>query len=115
MAATSATQDLVISLLYEMLGEVRFRKLPHARTMEEYKSIAQRLPKIAALHAFVNQRLGELAQSGKQPFDLICDIKPGDKYPCYRPFPKTIAMETVRKAFIASDLPPLRKRRAITH
>jgi hypothetical protein len=62
------------------------------------------LPKVAAVYAYVNQRLEKIRRSKKVPFDLICEFKAGDRYPRYRPFPVSIGMETVRKPVLASGL-----------
>jgi hypothetical protein len=47
----TSKENIVVNLLFESLGEVRCN-----RTMREYMAIAQRVPKIEAVHAYVNQR-----------------------------------------------------------
>jgi hypothetical protein len=54
---------IVIRLLFEWLGES-----PANRTLAEYSAIARRVPKLLAIHAFVNQRLAEIADANEAPY-----------------------------------------------
>ena len=88
----TSKENIVIELLFEWLGEQRFN-----RTMVEYAMIALRVPKTAAVHAYVNQRLREMRAAGLVPYQ-ICYFKTKDRYPWYEDFPATLSMETVRCA-----------------
>ena len=94
----TSLHNIVINLLYEWLGEFRFN-----RACEDYVRIARKLPKVDALHAYVNQRLREFKASGKPPYDAICYFKPDDKGIWYKPFPISISRETVREALKNRD------------
>lgn len=98
----TSKEKIVISLLFEWLGEWRFN-----RTMKEYIAIAARVPKTAAVHAYVNQRLREMAEADCAPYE-ICYFKVGDQYPWYADFPKSLSIETVRTALKKSGLLELR-------
>jgi hypothetical protein len=74
----TSKENIVVNLIYEWLGESRIN-----RTYDEYMEIASRFPKLAACHAYVNQRLREMADAGNAPFDGICYFKVGDRYPWY--------------------------------
>jgi hypothetical protein len=95
----TSTHNIVINLLYEWLGECRFN-----RSWDDYIAIARRVPKVDAVHCYVNQRLKEFQDSGSQPFDAICYFKPGDENLWYKPFPTSISRETVRVALERSGL-----------
>jgi hypothetical protein len=88
----TSKENIVINLLFEWLGESRFN-----RTLPEYKAIAAQVPKVEAVFAYVNQRLGELAEADHAPYE-ICYFKAGDQYPWYASFPAQISRETVRTA-----------------
>jgi hypothetical protein len=104
-------ENIAIDFLYEWLGECRFN-----RSMEEYRSIARRLPKTSALHAYVNQRLREVARTCVSPSATlypaprsyqICLFKAGDKRIVFDAYPESISLETVRTARKKSGLPAL--------
>jgi hypothetical protein len=95
----TSVHNIVINLLYEWLGETRFN-----RSWDDYISIAQRVPKVDAVHAYINQRLQEFKAAGKPPFDAICYVKMGDKGIWYKPYPSSISRETVRQALQRSGL-----------
>lgn len=78
-------------LVYEMLGESRDN-----RTADEYIAIAKRIPSVVACHAYVNQRLAEIARSGREPYRINYS-KAGWKGP-EKPFPTSVSLETVRTA-----------------
>jgi len=113
----TAKETVVINLLYEWLSECRYN-----RTMAEYAAIASRVPKTAALHAYVNQRLREMAEARKDPTAhglcslavprhwpyQICYFKAGDQGAWYAEFPTSLSVETVRTALKKSGLLELR-------
>lgn len=108
----TSVENIVLNLIYEWLGESRFN-----RTSEEYSSIKARLSTITieACHAYVNQRLSEFAKAGTPPFDAISYFKPGKSGVWYKPFPKSISMETVRTALIVHGMReprPARRRKS---
>ena len=98
------THHIVINLLYEWLGESRFN-----RTWDDYVAIARRVPKIEALHAYVNQRLAEFKRSGNPPFDAICHFKRGEQGHWYKLFPTSISRQTVSEALKRSGLLELKR------
>jgi hypothetical protein len=101
-------------LIFEWLGESRFN-----RRWEEYAQIAARVPKLEALHAYINQRLREIAESGQPPYEIcyfrpgdICYFRPGDKYRDkyrYAEFPASLSKTTIRKALINSGMAALKR------
>jgi len=99
----TSKENIVVNLIYEWLGESRIN-----RTYDEYMEIASRFPKIAACHAYVNQRLREMAEAGNAPFDGICYFKAGDRYPWYEDFPTSLSTETVRTALLKMGMPQKR-------
>jgi hypothetical protein len=96
-------EEIVINLVFAWLGESRT-----FRTMKEYIAIALRIPKNEAVHAYVNQRLREIAKAGSAPYE-ICYFKLGDRYPLYVNFPTSLSIETVRKALKKFGVPELRE------
>jgi len=98
----TSKENIVINLLFAWLGEARFN-----RTMAEYIAIALRVPKIVAVHAYVNQRLREIAQAERAPYQ-ICYSKAGDRYPRYTNFPTSLSVETVRTALKKFGIDELR-------
>lgn len=99
----TSKEQIALDLIMEWLGESRFD-----RTMREYLSIARRLPKLEALHAWVNQRLEEIARTEAAPFE-ICYFKSGDRQHWYEPYPTSLSKETVRSALVKSGFWALRK------
>jgi hypothetical protein len=97
----TSKENIAIELLFEWLGESR-----HNRSMEDYIAIAKRVPKTPAVHAYVNQRLGEMAKAGIAPYK-ICYFKAHDRYPWYEDFPKSLSIETVRTALKKFGMPKL--------
>jgi hypothetical protein len=98
----TSKENIVIELLFGWLREDRIN-----RSMAEYIDIARRVPKITAVHAYVNERLGHMADQNYAPYS-ICYFKPGDRYPWYEQFPRSISIETVRKALTKFGIPELR-------
>jgi hypothetical protein len=96
-------ENIVLDLLFEWLRESRFN-----RTMQEYIAIAARVPKTEAVHAYVNQRLREMATGGFAPYQ-ICYFKAKDRHPWYAPFPTSLSIETVRTTLKKFGLPELRR------
>ena len=72
-SSPTSVENIVINLLYELLGESQWN-----RTADEYQRIAERLPKLAVIHAYANQRLREFKNAGIAPYE-ICYFKPGDR------------------------------------
>jgi hypothetical protein len=101
----TSKENIVVNLIYAWLGESRFN-----RTCDEYMEIASRFPKVAACHAYVNQRLREMAEAGCVPYQ-ICYFKAHDQYPWYENFPTSLSMETVRTALLKMGRRPTRGRR----
>ena len=99
----TSKEHIAIKLVFEWLGEA-----PANRTLAEYIAIARRLPKLAALHAYVNQRLAEIANAEQAPY-TICYFKPGDAFPWIADFPRSLSMETVRTAIKKFGIPMLRE------
>jgi hypothetical protein len=95
----TSKENIVASLIYEWLDESRTN-----RTYAEYMEIASRFPKGAACHAYVNQRLREIAD-GNTVFEGICYFKAGDRYPWIEPFPTSLSREIVRTALIKMGKP----------
>ena len=77
----TSKENIAVNLIYQWLGECRTN-----RTYDEYMTIASRFPKLEACYAYVNQRLGEMAQRGIAPYG-ICYFKAGDRYPWHEEFP----------------------------
>jgi len=69
----TSKENIALNLIFEWLGESRIN-----RTFDEYAEIASRLPKLEALHAHVNQRLREIAETGSAPYE-ICYFRAGDR------------------------------------
>jgi hypothetical protein len=99
-------ENIVVDLIYGWLGESR-----DFRTYDEYMEIASRFPKVAACHAYVNERLRKMAEAGFAPYE-ICYFKAGDLYPWFEEFPTSLSMETVRTALLKMGMRP--SRRALT-
>jgi hypothetical protein len=100
----TSKENIVVNLIYAWLGESRF-----SRTYDEYMKIASRFPKVAACHAYVNERLREMAEAGFAPYQ-ICYFKTGDRYLWYEDFPTSLSMETVRTALLKMGARPNRGR-----
>jgi hypothetical protein len=101
----TSKENIVVNFIYKWLGESRTN-----RTYEDYMQIASRFPKLAACHAYVNQRLREMADAGNAPFGGICYFKAGDRYPRHEHFPTSLSMETVRTALLKMGMPQNRGR-----
>ena len=69
----TSKENIALDLIFEWLGEPRIN-----RTHDEYMEIASRLPKLDALHLYVNQRLREMADECHAPYQ-ICYFKTGDR------------------------------------
>jgi hypothetical protein len=85
-------ENIVIDLACEWIGESRFN-----RSRDEYIVMRQKLPKLEAIHAYVVQRLKEIAETGTAPYQ-ICRFRAGDKKIQYEPYPRRLSRETVRNA-----------------
>ena len=101
----TSKENIVVNLIYASFprGASHFN-----RTYDEYMEIASRFPKLAACHAYVNQRLREMAEAGFAPYQ-ICYFKAGDRYPWYEDFPTSLSMETVRTALLKMAMPQKRR------
>ena len=104
----TSKENIALNFIFAWLDESRYN-----RTYDEYMKIAARLPKDAALHAYVNQRLKDWADYGFSPYQ-ICYRKNGDRYHWYVDFPKSLSIETVRTALIKLFPPEMRPRRRST-
>jgi len=91
-AFLTAAENIVIDLMCEWIGESRFN-----RTIDEYIAMRQKVPKIAAVHAYITQRLKEIADRGTAPYQ-ICRFRAGDKKIKYEPYPRRLSIEVVRTA-----------------
>ena len=78
------------------------------RTSEEYVRIAGRLPKLDALHAYVNETLADMARR-QVPVYEICYFRAGDRSIWYEEFPTSLSKETVRSALVKSGFWQLRR------
>ena len=99
----TSMENIALNLIFEWLGESR-----NNRSFKEYMEIAWRLPKLAALCAYVNQRLREIAAAGEAPYE-ICYFRKGDANVWYEPFPKSLSITTVRNALVKSGMMELKK------
>src|SRR5262245_65008651 len=99
----TSKENIAASLIYEWLGESRIN-----RTYNEYIQIASRFPKVAACHAYVNQRLREMADAGNAPYG-ICYFKVGDRYAWYEDFPTSRSRATVRGGLFKMGMPRRRR------
>ncbi len=99
----TSKENIALDLVFELLGETR-----ENRSMDEYTAIAARLPKLAALHAYVNQRLRQMNDAGIVPFE-ICYFKAGDLSHSFVNFPTSLSIETVRSALHKSGMWELRE------
>lgn len=109
----TSAENIVLNLLFEWLGERRLN-----RTIDEYATIARRVPKAIAVHAYVNQRLREMSEVRRSPSEpglcstavpsswpfQICYFKAGDRSIWFADFPTSISLETVRTALKKSGL-----------
>jgi hypothetical protein len=98
----TSKENIVVNLIYEWLDESRTN-----RTYDDYMEIASRFPKLAACHAYVNERLREMAEAEFAP---ICYFQAGDRYPWYEDFPTSLSVETVRTALLKMGMPRNRGR-----
>ena len=104
----TSKENIALNLIFAWLGES-----PVNRSIDEYVEIAARLPKLASLHNYVNQRLREMAEAGCSPYQ-ICYFRAGDRYIWYAPFPTSLSMATVRNALIKSGMAQLKASKAST-
>jgi hypothetical protein len=98
----TSKENIALDLIFAWLGESRYN-----RTFDEYREIARRLPKLEALHAYVNQRLRQMADVGYAPYQ-ICYLKKGDRYHWYEQFPTSLSITTIRTALIRSGMAGLK-------
>ncbi len=91
----TSKENIAINLFFEWLGESH-----HNRSMKDYIEITRRVPKTQAVHAYVNQRLSEMAKAGYAPYQN-CYFK------AHEDFPKSLSVETVRSALKKFGIPKL--------
>jgi hypothetical protein len=97
-------EGIALDLMFALLGESRFNREQTALgTKDKYISVALRAPKLAVLHADVNDILGNMAAAGYAPFE-ICSFKKDDRYIWYEKFPTSLSLETIRKAWVKSGM-----------
>ena len=82
-------EELAVDLLFDALGEHRYNRSP-----EEYERLRSLIPHLKQAHYLVNRGLKELHERGILRGRAICDFKAGDRVPRYRPYPRTISIET---------------------
>ena len=107
--ALTSDQGIALDIIFGQLGESRFnREIDHWGTTYKYVYVASRAPKLSAMHADVNKVLSDMADAGCVPFE-ICSFKAGDRYFHYDKFPKSLSLETIRKAWVKSGMRELQK------
>jgi hypothetical protein len=94
----TSKEKLALDLIFALLGASR-----HNRTMDEYMNVAARAPKLQVMHADVNNVLRQMAEEHYAPFE-ICYFKTGDRFHWYAPFPTSLSLETIRKAWVKSGM-----------
>lgn len=102
-ADITSKENIALNLISEWMEESFIN-----RTWAEYVSIANRIPKLEALHSYINQRLSEIAASGTAPYS-ICYFRKADRYPWYEPFPTSLSKATIRSALKKAGFSQLRK------
>jgi hypothetical protein len=78
----TSKENIAINLVFEWMEESRFN-----RTYDDYMDIAARIPKLEACVAHVNQRLKEIAESGRSALRQICYFEAGHKNIVFEPYP----------------------------
>jgi hypothetical protein len=91
-------ENLALDLIFALLGESPFN-----RTIDEFMKVASRAPKLEVMHADVNNVLKQMAEEHYTPFE-ICSFKTGDRFHWYAPFPTSLSLETIRKAWVKSGM-----------
>lgn len=92
----TSKENIALNFIFAWLNESRYN-----RTHAEYLEIASRIPKLDALHAYVNGRLADWAKAGFAPYQ-ICYFRAGDRSHWYEPFPTSLSKSTIRNALIKS-------------
>ncbi len=98
----TSKERIALNIVFGWLGESLFN-----RTIQEYREIAARLPKLEAMHARVNEVLQRMADAKVAPYE-ICYFRPGDRAISYVPFPTSLSREVVRRALHKSGMLALR-------
>src|SRR5262249_24512975 len=97
-------EGIALDLMFALLGESRFnREQTAVGTKDKYIRVALRARKLAVHHADINNILGSMAVAGYAPFE-ICSFKKDDRYIRYEKFPTSLALETIRKAWVKSGM-----------
>ncbi len=99
----TSSENIALSLIFKALGFLRVDP-----TIDGYREVAARAPKLTALHADVNRMLKEMAASGDAPSE-ICRFKAGDRRWSYEPFPTSLSLEVVRSAWSKSGMRDLQR------
>jgi len=89
-------EELAVNLLFESHGESRYNRTP-----AEYQHLALLARNLKDAHYRVNKRLEERHAAGDFEGAAICDFKAGDRYPHYRPIPRSISAQTIRSGLTA--------------
>lgn len=61
----TSKERIAINLIFEWM-----RECPYNRSWSDYIAIRDRLPKLTALHSYVNQRLRAIAESRNEPYKI---------------------------------------------
>ena len=61
----TSDENIVLDVIFGRRGESRFN-----RTTDEYVDVAVHAPKLAALHAEVNETLKKMAAAGYAPYEI---------------------------------------------
>ena len=83
--AITSKENLALNLIYHWRGVMP----KQVRSFDEWEEIARNIPKLEALHAYINEKLKLLADRGIAPYQ-ICYFKAGDRYPWYRELPDLV-------------------------
>lgn len=92
----TSKERIALEIIFAAMGESTIN-----RTMEAYRDMARRLPKLEALYAQVNAILQRRAEVGYAPYQ-ICYFQAGDRYHRYEDFPTSLSKTTIRNALIKS-------------
>jgi hypothetical protein len=89
-------EGIALDLVFACMGESRIN-----RTLDEYASVAVRAPKLAALHAGINEYLRDMDAPLYRPFEILT-FKKGGRF--YETFPTSLSIETIRRAWVKSGM-----------
>jgi hypothetical protein len=103
-------QDIVLNLVFAVMGECRFNRSAH-----EYADFAAKLPALKVLLFRINERLKGMHYGSRCsgiPLPQICRFQAGDERWDFEDYPQKISYETLRAALIVSGLRSPRGRRS---